>query len=571
MHSGAGRGTPATAAEQLISILAEEDVDHLFFNPGTDTAPVQEALAVARERMLPHPQTVLCTHEVVALSAALGHHLVTGQAQALMVHVDAGTLNLGAALHNVQRNQVPVVVMAGRSPYSLHPEVPGHRDSPIQWQQDEPDQAAAMRAYGKWTLEVPRGREMGGLVRRAFQVARTAPGGPAYLMLPREALMEPPGDKPPTLAVPSPPAPDPHALRDLAHRLAGARRPVIVTDRVGRRPQSVETLVAIADLLGALVTETRDAVNFPSRHPLYAGPKTAEVLGRGDVVLLLDAEVPWVPGAGGPHADAHVLQIDLDCVKATMPTWSYPIEVAVTADTTIALPALLAELRRLGTPTRRKRWAENRAESEAVAARLRADWADRARSEDPDDAPDAMLAALQAALPPDALTIEEAVTNKPALTRQLHRAPGRHFGVGAPALGSGLGAALGAKLADPAAPVVAITGDGAFNFGVPTAALWSAHRAGAPFVTVILDNGAYLASRRPVETLFPEGAARRGNSFPETRLGGALDYAALARACGGEGLVVERPDQMAAALERAIASTREGRCAVVDARLPTPG
>lgn len=569
-----GRGgvarSPATAAEELVGILAGEGVDHLFFNPGTDTAPVQEALALARECGRPHPETVLCTHEQVALSAALGSYFVTGRAQALMVHVDAGTLNLGAALHNAQRNRVPVVVLAGRSPYSLHPEVPGHRDSPIQWQQDELDQPAAMRAYGKWTMEVPRGRDLGGLARRAFQVARSAPSGPAYLMLPREALMEPPGEETRALAVPRPPAPDPEGLREVARRLAGARRPVVVTDRLGRRSEAVEPLVRIAELVGALVVETRDAVNFPPRHPLYAGEKSPEILGRADVVLLLESEVPWVPATGAPPPDAVVLQIDLDCVKRTMPTWSYPVDLALTADSATALPALLAELHALGTPERRQAWTRNRSEAEGVADRARAAAHTRATSEEPGDAPDAMLAALDQALPADALTIEEAVTNKPACTRQLHRPPGRHFGVGAPALGSGLGAALGAKLADPGAPVVAITGDGAFNFGVPTAALWSAHRAGAPFVTVILDNGAYLASRRPVEALFPEGAARRANAYPETVLGGSLDYAALARACGGEGLVVERPDQLGDALGQALAATTEGRCAVIDARLPPP-
>ncbi|MGH7910434.1 MAG: thiamine pyrophosphate-binding protein, partial [Candidatus Dormibacteraceae bacterium] len=132
-----------SAAEELVRILADEGVRHLFFNPGTDTAPIQEALALARERGLPHPQTVLCTHEQVALSAALGNHFVTGHAQALAVHVDAGTLNVGAALHNVQRNHTPVVILAGRSPYSVRADVPGHRDSPIHWPQEQPDQGAA--------------------------------------------------------------------------------------------------------------------------------------------------------------------------------------------------------------------------------------------------------------------------------------------------------------------------------------------------------------------------------------------------------------------------------------------
>ncbi|MBO0746166.1 MAG: acetolactate synthase, partial [Candidatus Dormibacteraeota bacterium] len=401
-------------------------------------------------------------------------------------------------------------------------------------------------------------------------VARAAPSGPTYLMLPREALMEPPGEETAALAVPRPPAADPDGLREVARRLADAHRPVIVTDRLGRRPQAVDMLVRIAELVGALVVETRDAANFPPRHPLYAGPKAADILKGADVVLLLESEVPWVPAAEAPPPETVVLQIDLDCVKRSMPSWRYPIDLSLTADSTTALPALLAELSALATPECHQAWVRNRAQAEAVAGRVRAASEARATSEAPDDAPDAMLAALDRALPADALTIEEAVTNKPACTRQLHRPPGRHFGIGAPALGGGLGAALGAKLADPAAPVVAITGDGAFNFGIPTAALWSAQRAGAPFVTVILDNGSYLASRRPVEALFPEGAARRANTFPETKLGGELDYAALARACGGEGLVVERPDQMGDAFQQALAATTEGRCAVIDARLPAP-
>ncbi|MGH7910526.1 MAG: thiamine pyrophosphate-dependent enzyme, partial [Candidatus Dormibacteraceae bacterium] len=114
-------------------------------------------------------------------------------------------------------------------------------------------------------------------------------------------------------------------------------------------------------------------------------------------------------------------------------------------------------------------------------------------------------------------------------------------------------------------------GDGAFNFGVPTAALWSAHRAAAPFVTVILNNGTYLASRQPVRRLFPEGAAQRRDDFPETMLGGAIDYAALARSCGGTGEVVDRPEQMPGAMRRALACSAGGRCAVIDARLPAPG
>jgi len=338
------------AAAELVGTLADEGVEHLFINPGTDTAPVQEALAAARANGTPHPRSVLCTHEFVALSAAMGHHLAGGGPQAVMVHVDAGTLNLGGAIANAQRNHVPVVIFAGRTPYSIAPEVPGHRDTYIHWQQEQSDQQAILRAFGKWTMEVPRGRELGGIVRRAYQVARSDPAGPAYVMLPRESLMEPGGaELSRRLNPPRPAAPDPGGLADMARALAHARRPVVVTGRTGARPDAVAALVELAELIGSPVIDHQDRLNFPPRHPLFAGGEVdgADELRAADVVLVLDAEVPWIPVQAAPPPDAIVLQIDVDCVKHTMPMWAYPIELALTASTALALPLLTAELRGL--------------------------------------------------------------------------------------------------------------------------------------------------------------------------------------------------------------------------------
>ncbi|MGH3389542.1 MAG: thiamine pyrophosphate-requiring protein [Actinomadura sp.] len=563
--------TPAfeDAATELVHTLADEGVEYLFINPGTDTAPVQEALAAARVSGTPHPQTVLCTHEFVALSAAMGHYFASGAPQAVMVHVDAGTLNLGGAIHNAQRNRVPVVIFAGRTPYSIDPEVVGHRDAYIHWQQEQPDQQAVLRAYGKWSMEVPRGRELGGIVRRAYQVARSEPTGPAYVMLPREALMEPGGARPARrLLPPRPAAPDPAGLAELARTLADARRPVIVTGRTGARPDAVAALVAVADLIGAPVIDHQDRLNFPPRHPLFAAAEIdgADELRAADVVLLLDAEVPWIPVQAAPPADAVVLQIDMDCVKHTMPMWTYPIDLALTADTALALPLLEAELRGLATPDRTGRWTDRRAETAQRLAEKRQAWANLAASEPSD----AMLQALDRALPPEAIVLEEAVTNRHAVIRQISRDPGFRFGTGSPALGWGVAGALGVKLARPDSPVVSIVGDGSFNFGVPTAAIWTAQKAGAPFISVILNNRAYRASKLPVQRLYPKGSADTENDFPETELTPAADYVQLARAYGGDGVVVERPEDLKNALERCLEVQGDGRCAVIDVRLPIP-
>ncbi|BBX66183.1 benzoylformate decarboxylase [Mycobacterium saskatchewanense] len=558
------------AAADLIALLADEGVSHLFINPGTDSAPLQEALAAARAAGTPAPRAVLCIHESVALAAAIGHHMVSGQPQAVMVHVDAGTLNLGCQLHNAQRNRTPVVIFAGRTPYTASPEVRGHRDTFIHWQQEQLDQPAIVRNYVKWHMEVPRGRELAPIVRRAFQVAQSSPTGPAYVMLPREALMEA-GSRPLPRRLPPavPPGPDPDALEKLAAILVDASRAVIVTSRTAAEPGCAAVLARLAETLGAPVVDQGDRANLPLGHALHSAGDPAP-LATADAVLVLDSEVPWVPDQLAPPDDARVVQIDADPVKADMPLWSYPIEVALTADTRIALPLLEQAVLRRATPEHRDRWAARRRAAEADGAQRRAAAARRAASDRPADAPDAMLAALSRALPDEAVVVEEAVTNRPAVGRQVPRQPGHFFDTGAPALGWAPGGAVGMKLARPELPVVAVCGDGSFNFSVPTAAFWTAHRYGAPFVTVVLNNHSYWASKRPVMDLYPDGVSVRGNDFPETQLSPDTDYAALAAACGGSGRAVHTPAEMEEAIRWALAETGHGRCAVLDVRLPAP-
>jgi acetolactate synthase-1/2/3 large subunit len=114
-----------------------------------------------------------------------------------------------------------------------------------------------------------------------------------------------------------------------------------------------------------------------------------------------------------------------------------------------------------------------------------------------------------------------------------------------------------------------VCGDGSFYFGVPTAAIWSAQRAGAPFIAVILNNRSYRASRLPVQRLYPGGAGAAEGSFPEADLSPAPDYVTLASAYGGGGRVVRDSAELADAVDYCLALEAEQRCAVLDVRLPT--
>jgi acetolactate synthase I/II/III large subunit len=112
----------STTSRAMLEAMREAGVRYLFANLGSDHTGIVEAYARARRDGCTDtlPELVLCPHEFVALSAAHGYAQVSGQAQAVLVHVDCGTQNLGGAVHNAVHNaargRVPVLILAGLSP-----------------------------------------------------------------------------------------------------------------------------------------------------------------------------------------------------------------------------------------------------------------------------------------------------------------------------------------------------------------------------------------------------------------------------------------------------------------------
>jgi len=176
-------------AEAFIELLNANGVEYIFLNPGTDTIPVQEAIAKFNAQGKRTPGVVLCLHESVAMSAAHGYFVVSGRPQVVLVHVDAGTQNVGGALHNAQRGRIGVVFCAGRAPIDLENDELGGRWF-FMWIQDRRDQTSIVRDYVKWDYELRSTDTMHRVVQRAFQLAATEPCGPVYLTLPLELLIE---------------------------------------------------------------------------------------------------------------------------------------------------------------------------------------------------------------------------------------------------------------------------------------------------------------------------------------------------------------------------------------------
>lgn len=556
-------GQPSTA-EALVLALVDQGVDAIFFNPGSDTAPYQEAFAVLAARGVPVPRIVLCPHEAVALAAAHGRAVLSGRTQVVMVHVDVGTQNLGSMVHNAMRGRAGVVIMAGLTPMTSLGELPGGRDTEVHWIQDVPDQAGVVRSYVKWASTVGDASTAVRKLHRAFQIAGTNPCGPVYLTVTREILMGSVSQRdarlsPVRYGAAVPPEPNKEELERAAKVLRAARRPVVVTARLGQKRDAVQLLVDVVDRLGAVVIDRRERVNFPSSHGAYCLSRAAghEALSSADAVLVVDCPVPWVPSSACPPASATVISLDSDPLRASMPDWSFPIDINLHCDPHAGLARLLELLpERDGSMSRPEKAAQK-----AVA--LSAPSKETLSAEK-------VTEALNQVLREDDVVIEELTTYGPTLRGGIVRdRPGTYFRSGGSGLGWALGASLGMKLNLPDRRVVVLVGDGAFLYGAPVPALWALNVHASPVVILVLRNGGYAASRLPVFSLYPHGRSSETRDVVGTLFTDPPDLIRIAEACGGGGRLVKTVRDLVPALEGALAESERGRPMVVTIDVPS--
>src|SRR5205809_254787 len=229
--------TSGNVAGAYLALLADRGIEYLFGNAGTDFAPLIEAYAQAVQTGNSVPQPILATHENLAVTMAHGYAMVSRRIPAVMVHVSVGTANMICAAMNAARENVAILLTAGRSPLT-ETGLLGSRDGYIHWAQEMYDQAGMIREIVKWDYELRNAEQLTTVVERALAIAATEPRGPVYLSLPREVIAapacEPEGPSPSRLPPAAPAAPDAAAIAAAARLLAQAARPLIVTANAGR-------------------------------------------------------------------------------------------------------------------------------------------------------------------------------------------------------------------------------------------------------------------------------------------------------------------------------------------------
>jgi acetolactate synthase-1/2/3 large subunit len=556
-------------------MLNNNNVDYIFLNSGTDIFPILEAIERMMEQERSVPKIILCIDETTAMFAAHGYYQLTGRAQAVLVHVDAGTINIGGAYHDAQRDRAAIIVCAGRAPSTFGGEARGGKDMNIHWIQEQPDQAGIVRNFTKWDYELRNLESVNWVVQKAFQVAETEPAGPVYLTLPRELLIEemvelklPPQGR---HTQPTAPAADPASIVVLADWLASAERPLIIAGSSGRYTETVAVLTEIAELTGAPVQGAIGSrLNFPTHHPLNSTTCNGPTIKEADVVLVVDHDNPWIPDQETLEPSAKIAWIDVDPTKDSIPMWTYPADLMFHASSRSALPVLLAALKERLTDADAKRVAA-RVETYAAASAKERDRLKNRALEVKDEKPIHPLwiaYCLEQVIAEDAIVMNEGMSGGwPWIAMTDRKVPGTVFMSGGSSLGWGLGAAIGAKLAMPDRDVIALEGDGSFVFARPTSAFWAAEKYGTPFLTIIYNNSQHMATVNSWKRTYSDGVGVSHGDFIGTAIDPSPDYAVLVQACRAYGETVEDPAEVPGALKRALDRVHAGQAAVLDMRI----
>ena len=526
--------------QAVIEALRREGVRYVFGNPGTSEMPILAALSAA-----PDLRYVLATQEGVAVGMADGYARSSGQPAFVLLHRDTGLANGISLLINSCHGGTPVVLSAVNTDQRKLLE-------------GRVDLTRMVGQFTKWSLEVTRPELVSAAFRRAFEEALRPPAGPVFISLAFDVLdaeFEPsatPGGR--TWAAMRP---DEDAIEAAANLLVSSSKTLLLLgDRVTEEGAFEEAL-RLAELLACDVHSAHPSeVNFPTGHPLFRGsmpallPEERGALADGTTVVAVGTSVFggffYLPGALSPGARLIHLDSSLPEIGKCEPT-----EIGIPGNLRAGLAALRSALETF-LRQRGVRPPGPWPRRPPVAARP----VPSGESEDgktPMSA-DTLMRELARVLPRHAIVVEDAGTAAGALHRALEfNAPGSLHGVRGGAIGWGMGAALGVRLARPDRPVVCLLGDGTAMMTIQ--ALWTAARENLRVVYVICNNASYRVLRL--------NAAVYRRTVPGTRFDPAenavtelsppIDFARTAVGLGVRGQRIEAHREVGPAIEQALA------------------
>lgn len=464
---------------------------------------------------------------------------MTGKAQCVVVHVDVGTAALSQGLHNASSGKVPLLIFAGEAPTTMSG-VAGSRSEHVHWYQDVFGQEKIVEPYSRYTRRLTFNEDVRMTVSRALLMATTGCPGPVYLTATREVLAAPAR----LTCRPARRGPLEYHIGDLSESHAAllgeallqAENPLVITGYLGRVHGAVEALVRLANLIKGLQvfdSEYRE-MSFPADHPAKVSPRTGAqpAVQSADLILVLDADVPWIPTKVTPLDDAKIYHIDCDPRKEKMQLFDIGAAVTWKADCKCALEKICGYIEREGGERLVSRDYATREKSRRLKHSQSLDMLSSLAGSRPDDkiSADMLFSALRTGLPKNTIVANDVVTNQVALGEQLQLTmPGTFLTKGGSGLGWSIGASIGVKLASTLYDlqdrpnvkrgagnnrlVCCVTGDGSFWFA-SAAPFLDAAGFETPFLTIVVNNGGWRATNVCVKDVHPDGAADTASGEP---------------------------------------------------------
>ncbi|MGW7434081.1 thiamine pyrophosphate-binding protein [Streptomyces sp. NPDC054861] len=519
--------TAVTGGEALVHALDLHGARTVFGIPGTHNLPVYAALA---RHGIRH---VTPRHEQGGAFAADGWARVTGRPGVCLTTTGPAVLNAASAAAQSYSDSIPVLLVSPGLPLRH----PGRGNGHLH---EVKDQRAALDAVVAYSHRVTSVEEIPLAVAQAYAAMATGRPRPVHLEIPLDLLDER-APAPVVPPVPVPPAvPGTEQATAAAHVLGTALRPVILAG--GGCAGAAPELRELAERLGApVVTTANGKGTLDDDHPLAIGAglhheAVRTLVAEADAVLAVGTELAPSDLWNGPFdIRGPLVRVDIDAQSAV--TNARP-DVIVLGDAALALRALADRLPP-GPPA-------DAGPAHTRAAAARAAFTAQARAEGAGHL--GLTARLATALGRDGHLAGDsamacyygALSNLPA-----HRPRSFLYPSGLGTLGYGLPAAIGAKLARPDAPVIALHGDGGIMFTVQELA--AAAQLRLPLPVVVSDNGGYGEIRNEM--------ADRADPVHAVDLP-RPDFAAIATGMGCHGVRADTPDELGPLLEAALHSDR---------------
>ncbi len=540
------RTASGTGGELMVEQMEAAGVRFLFTNPGSFEVGLFDAF-LDRPKM----QLIMGLHEGIVISMADGYHKASGEPAFVNVHVIAGTAQSAGQLYNSSRDGSALIVTAGLLDNEMQD------DNLLLAARPGFDQKDVNRQFTKMSWETRDPESIPVMLRRAFKVATTAPGGPTYLALANHAL-EAKGvsatihDRP-SFIIPDEIPARTEDIEAVARMLIEAEAPILhVGDEVSKAGAQ-QAVLELAELLQVPVADVNWPFHsFPRMHPLYAGGYNSR--GRDFVLRIGVGDIGGTAAAGPDAEGSRSAWIGLNTGAIG---GDRPFGRAVVANTKLAAEALVEAVESLTTEERRRKIRASRADAARRKPQL-----DPANVGNSPIHADELGQVLETELDPNAIIVSENLSGSNQFFSTGHRDDEKTWlATSGAGLGWGIGAATGAKLGQPDRQVVCNIGDGSVMYSA--AGFWSQARYGVPVLTVVTNNRNYQTVRFAYARY--DGRMKAANRYTGMHLGDPdIDFARLARSQGVDGVTVESAADLRPAIRRGIEVTRAGEPFLVD-------